>query len=184
VSQRRPIAELQAFIKPQTKRLLFGIDPGTVNLGWGAVEDDGVRLRAADFGVIRAPAKKPLETRLAVLFAELELVLARVRPTAGAIEESFAGTNPKAAISMGEGRGIALLALARTGIPIRSFSPTHVKKAVTGTGGAAKPQVAAMIAAILGLPEPPKPTDVTDALGVAVALAHETRIFFSGRAGQ
>lgn len=151
---------------------LLGIDPGTVAVGWGAIEKDGDRLRLIDCGVLRAAPRRPLPERLRTIFAGLEEVTARIAPDRAGLEEAFAGVNAKAALSMGEGRGVALLALARAGIPIRSFSPTHVKKAVTGSGGAAKHQVAVMVAAVLNLPEPPRPADVTDALAVALALAH------------
>jgi crossover junction endodeoxyribonuclease RuvC len=49
-------------------------------------------------------------------------------------------------------------------------TPSEVKAAVSGHGGADKAQVTAMITRLLKLPEAPKPADAADAL--ALALCH------------
>jgi crossover junction endodeoxyribonuclease RuvC len=151
---------------------LLGIDPGTRAAGFGIVELRGPEIRLVACGVLKPPARLPLQDRLAAIFAGLEQLVVLHRPVAGAIEETFAGTNPKSSIAMGEGRGVALLSLARAGIPLREFSPAEIKKAVTGHGAASKELVARMVCARLRLAEPPQPADVTDALAVALALAH------------
>jgi crossover junction endodeoxyribonuclease RuvC len=112
-----------------------------------------------------------LKERLRDIFAELERVLLRTRPHAAALEETFAGVNMKSAIAMGEGRGIALLCLARAGVEVLELSPRSIKQAVTGSGAAGKARVAAMVAAQLDLKKAPEPEDVTDALAAAIALA-------------
>ena len=77
-----------------------------------------------------------------------------------------------AALALGEGRGVALLAAALAGLPVRQYPPATVKKAVTGRGAAPKEQVGAMVRVILGLPTPPEPADAADALAVAICALH------------
>lgn len=151
---------------------LLGIDPGTRLAGWGIIECTGTQLRMIDCGVFKAPAKQPIEKRLCAIFEGLEGILDARQPAAAAIEETFAGVNPKSAIAMGQGRGVALLSLARAGVPVHELSPAEIKKAVTGNGRATKQQVARMVCARLGLDEAPTPEDVTDALAAAIALAN------------
>ncbi len=152
---------------------LLGIDPGTLRVGWGVVEHDAARgtLRLHDCGCIAPSPRLELKLRLKHIFAELEDVIRATRPDAAALEETFAGVNMKSAIAMGEGRGIALLSLARAGLRVLELSPRSIKQSVTGSGAAGKTQVAAMVAATLKLKKAPEPQDVTDALAAAIALS-------------
>ncbi|MGD0090964.1 MAG: crossover junction endodeoxyribonuclease RuvC [Planctomycetota bacterium] len=156
----------------KSKIRFLGIDPGTRRVGWGVVarEKDGT-LKLVNCGCIAPSPKLALKERLRDIFAELEEVLRRARPDAAALEETFAGVNMKSAIAMGEGRGIALLCLARAGVDVLELSPRSIKHAVTGSGAASKSRVAAMVAAQLSLKEAPEPEDITDALAAAIALA-------------
>ncbi len=157
---------------PSAAPVLIGVDPGTRHVGWGVIKPEGTLLKLISCGVISPPAKAPLEKRLELIFSELEKVLARYKPEVAALEETFAGVNMQAAIAMGEGRGVALLALTRSGASILPLAPNEIKKAVTGRGHADKGFVARMVCARLGLTETPEPEDVTDALAAAIALAH------------
>ena len=68
-------------------------------------------------------------------------------------------------------RGVLILELARHNIPIREFSPSEIKNAVTSYGLADKKAVAKMTAVILGV-EPLKGfDDASDALAVAITTA-------------
>ena len=152
---------------------LLGIDPGTLRVGWGVIERNARNrsLKLVECGCIQPSPKLDLKYRLREIFAELEQVIARARPDAAALEETFAGVNMKSAIAMGEGRGIALLCLARANLEVLEISPRSIKHAVTGSGAAGKGGVARMVAAHLNLARTPKPEDVTDALAAAIALA-------------
>jgi len=169
--QARP-AQQSKIENRKSKMRLLGIDPGTRRVGWGVVEraQDGA-LKLLNCGCIAPASKLGLKERLRDIFAELEQVLLRTRPHVAALEETFAGVNMKSAIAMGEGRGIALLCLARAGVEVLELSPRSIKQAVTGSGAAGKARVAAMVAAQLSLKEAPKPEDITDALAAAIALA-------------
>ena len=150
--------------------IVVGIDPGSRRCGWGLVTIDGSRITHLDNGVIVAKANAPLAARLHAIFTALEAMLATHVPAAAAIEQVFVGHgNARSALTLGQARGVALLALARAGLTPESYTAQQVKKAASGSGRAEKDQVQQMVAMRLGLPEVPQ-EDAADA--VAVALCH------------
>lgn len=151
---------------------VLGIDPGTRVVGWGVVERKGGAVRAVAWGALRAPASREVPERLRILHEGILALVVEHRPEAVAVEEAFFGKGARAALALGEGRGVALLAAALAGLPVRQYPPATVKKAVTGRGAAPKEQVGAMVRVILGLPTPPEPADAADALAVAICALH------------
>ena len=148
--------------------VVLGIDPGVSRCGYGAVSAEGSRLAALACGVIRTPPGDPLPTRLCALFAELEGLVAELRPAAVAVERVFFQSNVRTAMSVGQASGLALVVAARAGVPVAQYTPNEVKQAVAGYGAAGKAQVQAMVARLLNLSEAPKPPDAADALALAI----------------
>ncbi len=153
--------------------LVIGVDPGTAITGYGIVSQapDG-ELEAVEYGVIRTEAGTPLPVRLRALHAELVQLIEHHQPAAGAVEQLFFQRNVKTAMSVGQARGAALLALAQADLPIAEYTPLEVKQAVTGYGGADKRQIQEMVRALLRLSELPRPDDAADALAVAICHLH------------
>ena len=87
------------------------------------------------------------------------------------LEESFVGVDARTALSVGQARGVVLVAAARAGVPCAEYSPSEVKHAVCGYGRAEKAQVQRMVKAILGLHDLPQPNHAADALAVAICHA-------------
>ena len=157
--------------------LVIGIDPGTATTGYGLVREDRAgNLTAVDFGVVTTPAGMPMPERLLKLHQELKQIILLHQPDSGAVEKLFFQTNVRTAISVGQGRGVALLALAEGAIPIGEYTPLEIKQAVVGYGGADKNQVQQMVRAILNLDEIPRPDDAADALAVAICHLHSARM--------
>jgi crossover junction endodeoxyribonuclease RuvC len=157
--------------------LVIGLDPGTAITGYGVVRDDeDGGLLAVDFGVIETPSKLPMPERLLKLHQGLAEIISLHRPENGAVEKLFFQKNVKTAISVGQARGVALLALAEKGIPISEYAPMEVKQAVAGYGGADKRQVQLMVKALLNLDELPRPDDAADALAVAICHLHSAHM--------
>ena len=155
--------------------IVIGIDPGTANTGFGVVRTTGERMVALDGGVIEVPADGPAEQRLASLHDSLAELIRWHEPKAMALEELFFGKNVASALSVGEARGVTLLAAARHQVPCFDYTPQAVKKAVCGSGSADKGQVQRMVANLLGLPEPPSPDHAADAFAVAICHAGTAR---------
>ncbi|MDO8667168.1 MAG: crossover junction endodeoxyribonuclease RuvC [Gemmatimonadales bacterium] len=154
--------------------IVLGVDPGSTATGYGVIERSGPGPhRLIECGVVRAPARAPLEQRLAAIFEALTDLIARHRPDAMAIEDVFVAKNVRSALVLGHARGVILLAAARAGVPVATYPPAVIKKAVVGAGAATKEQVQRMIMQLLRLKTAPSPSDAAD--GVAVALTHSLR---------
>ena len=151
--------------------IILGLDPGLGTTGWGVIEAEGNRLRHIANGQLKTDGAAPLPRRLAHLADQLEALLADHRPEAAAAEEVFVNKNPQSTLKLGQARGVVLMCAARSGIEVGEYSPTLVKKAVVGTGGADKAQVHAMVSRLLPGAKIAGP-DAADALAVAITHAH------------
>ena len=156
---------------------LLGIDPGLRFTGWGLLEATGSRLRHLADGVIATDGDESVPERLRFLHDALAALLAEHRPDEAAVEETYVNRNGAATLKLGYARGVALLAPALLGIPVTEYGAKAVKKAVVGTGGASKEQVALMVRRLLPVrTEIPgaatRRADASDALAVAICHAH------------
>ncbi|MCW1969408.1 MAG: crossover junction endodeoxyribonuclease RuvC [Anaerolineae bacterium] len=149
----------------------LGIDPGIATTGYGVVrEERNGQLTALAFGVIETPKTATLPERLQQLRNDLKAILAQWQPETCAVEELFFATNAKTAITVGQARGVILLALADAGLPIGEYTPLQVKQAIAGYGQADKKQMQEMVRMLLNLRTIPKPDDAAD--GLAIAITH------------
>lgn len=146
---------------------ILGIDPGIAITGWGVVDFDGRSCSAISYGAVLTKAKQPVEDRLNILFDDLCEVVDEFHPAIAAIEQLFYFKNAKTIITVGEARGVTLLAVKKGGLELFEYTPLQIKQAVTGYGRATKQQIQQMMKGILNLDEIPKPDDVADALAVA-----------------
>ncbi len=155
---------------------VIGIDPGTAITGYGIVEEawDG-SLTALAYGIIETPAALEMPARLLILYHKLTEILLLHRPQSGAVEKLFFQRNVRTALTVGQARGVALLALEENGIKLGEYTPLEVKQSVVGYGGADKYQVQVMVKALLRLPEIPQPDDAADALAIAICHLHNFR---------
>ena len=149
---------------------VLGIDPGLTRTGYGIVEVCGKHTRAVAAGVIRTDPKAGVAERLVELQRDLRAVVDEYRPNEAAIEEVFVNRNLHTAVGVGRASGVAIVTMASAGLRVAEYTPTAVKMALTGYGGADKDQIGKVVAMRLNLPAPPKPADAADAL--AVALCH------------
>jgi crossover junction endodeoxyribonuclease RuvC len=151
--------------------LIIGVDPGLTCTGWGIVAKAGSRLSHIANGQIRTDTALSMAERLVELDAALTDVILRHTPDLGAVEEVFVNVNPQSTLKLGQARGVALLSLARAGLPVAEYPTKVVKKALVGTGGAAKGQVQAMLKVLLpGVKL--AGADAADALAVAITHAN------------
>jgi len=157
--------------------ITLGIDPGTATTGFGIIreEEDG-RLTALNFGVIQTASDLSQAERLVQLYKRINELILLHRPEMGAVEKLFFQRNVRTALSVGQARGVALLAMAELKLQIGEYTPLEVKQAVVGYGGADKSQVQQMVKTILGLEAIPHPDDAADALAVAICHIHSAKI--------
>jgi crossover junction endodeoxyribonuclease RuvC len=162
--------------------VVIGIDPGTATMGYGlvrALREPGDGLGAYEvvaYGVLTTPAGEPMERRLLTLYSGLRDLLRTHRPSHAAVEQLFFGKNVTTAVTVGQARGVALLAAAEFGLSISEYKPAEIKFTVAGFGKADKPQMQRMVQTLLALDAPPKPDDAADALAVALCHLRHARI--------
>lgn len=151
---------------------ILGIDPGLRTTGFGVIEFSGQRLKYIASGTISSgDTAQGVPRRLGILYEGICEVIKTYNPEAGAIEQVFLNVNPKSTLALGQARGAAITALVSHQLSVAEFSALEVKKAIVGTGRAAKPQVQEMVRRLLSLTKAPGP-DASDALGVAICAAH------------
>ena len=157
--------------------LILGLDPGLRHTGWGLVEATGNHLGFVACGAIHTDAADDLAGRLGGLYRGLTQVIEGHLPREAAVEETVVNRNPLSSLKLGHARGVVLLAATHAGLGVHEYAAKQVKRAVTGTGNAAKEQVAMMVRFLLpGSGE--VVADAADALAVAICHAH----FRAGRA--
>lgn len=152
---------------------ILGVDPGLNVTGYAVLDPSGRVLKVCEAGVIRTDDldAPDLSRRVRVLYDGLLEVIDQYRPGVLAVEQLFAHyEHPRTAVLMAHARGCFLLAAAHRGVPVKSYPPARVKKTITGSGRAGKEQMQNAVMRELGLPKPPEPHDVADAL--AIALCH------------
>lgn len=149
---------------------VLGVDPGLERVGWGVVQREGSRLTCVCHGLILTPRVASAD-RLLQIHRELTEAISAHAPTCMAVERLFFAKNQTTAMEVARAAGVILLAGAASGLAVQEYSPPEIKQAVVGYGGAEKRQVGFMVQRILGLPEPPRPDDVADALAIAITHA-------------
>ncbi len=156
---------------------VLGIDPGIGTTGYGIVgENSQGEVVLVDYGAIETQPRAPMPERLLVLHEAVTNVLRKYQPESVAVEQLFFGKNVTTAISVGQARGVALLAAAEAGLQVYEYKPAEVKQALSGYGNADKRQMQEMVKLMLHLDHIPRPDDAADAVAIAVCHLHSQRL--------
>ncbi len=155
---------------------ILGIDPGIGRVGWGIVRTENGELRMENCGCIETSKVLSVELRLKEVYEQIVQIIREYKPDAVAIEELFFNTNVTTALTVGQARGVLLLAAAQHNLQIAAYKPQEVKIAVTGYGRATKGQVGQMVKTILKLSKVPTPDDTADALAIALTHAFSYKV--------
>lgn len=154
---------------------ILGIDPGIAIVGWGVVDKEGNSYKTVAYDAVTTKAHTPLSDRLEKVHDGIDEIIKTYKPDAISIEELFFNNNAKTALTVGQARGVILLAAVKNRIPVFEYTPLQVKQALTGYGRASKSQIQQMMKSMLALSEIPKPDDVADALAIAVCHGNSMR---------
>ena len=158
--------------------ITLGIDPGTARLGYGLIRG-GMQPKLIDAGLIETWPDEPMADRLVTLYEGVQELLNEFKPDVLAVEQLFFARNVTTAITVGQARGVVILAAAQVQVPVAEYTPSEIKQAVTGYGKADKNQIQEMVRMILNLKSVPRPDDAADAL--AVAICHAQTVPFADR---
>ena len=155
------------------ERIILGIDPGTVVMGYGLVKQSGQKITLLTLGVVKMGHLDDQGLKLQRIFKKTSALIQEYKPDCVALEAPFYGKNIQVMLKLGRAQGVAMAAALHVDIPIFEYSPRKIKQSVTGNGSASKEQVAAMLKTILKFTETPEFLDATDGLAVAVCHAFQ-----------
>ena len=151
-------------------RIILGIDPGTVIMGYGLIQQKGNKIELITMGILRLNKISDHHSRLKKIFDRTLALIDEYKPDELAIEAPFYGKDVQAMLKLGRAQGVAISAALTRTIPIFEYAPRKIKQSITGRGNASKEQVAAMLENLLRFEETPKYLDATD--GLAAAVCH------------
>ena len=160
-------SKFAAIMKTQ-ERIILGIDPGTVVMGYGIIKASGKKLTVVAAGILKLNSDDEHYDRLKLIFETMLTLIDSHHPDELAIEEPFFGKNVQSMLKLGRAQGVAMAAALYRQIPVFGYTPRKVKQSITGKGAASKEQVASMILRLLNIDVLPTYLDATDALGVAI----------------
>lgn len=149
-------------------KIILGIDPGTIIMGYGLIAVTGKKLSLLEMGVLKLPAKDDSYQRLQKIHHKIVELIAIFKPDCFAIEAPFFGKNVQSMLKLGRAQGVAIAAAMQTNLEVCEYSPKKIKQSITGNGNADKEQVMKMLQNLLQFTETPKHFDASDALAVAV----------------
>ena len=154
----------------------LGVDPGLNRTGYALLERGRRSPVLREAGVIRSTPSLSLAQRVNEIAQGVREVLLDYKPQVVAIEQIFSfRRNPKTAILMAHARGAILMMAAQCEIPVVDFTPTQVKRLLTGSGKASKEQIQYAIKNELQLSRILEPNDVADASAIALCVYHSVR---------
>lgn len=151
-----------------TEKIILGIDPGTLHLGYGIIAVQKSQIRAVCLGEVRLNKLENQQLKLLKIYEKIKALTLEYKPDECAVECPFYGENVQSMLKLGRAQGVAMVAALSLGLPVVEYYPKKVKQAVTGNGNASKEQVAKMLQTLCQMDVLPKSLDATDALAVAV----------------
>lgn len=152
----------------KNSKIILGIDPGTLLMGYGIIKVTGNKMELLEMGVLKLSSRKDNHVRLQMIHEKVCSIIQKHRPDYFAIEAPFFGKNVQSMLKLGRAQGVAIAAAMSAGLEVTEYSPKKVKQSITGNGNSDKEQVFKMLQQILAFKETPKYYDATDALAVAV----------------
>jgi crossover junction endodeoxyribonuclease RuvC len=160
----------------QESRIILGIDPGTLVMGYGLIAVHKSNISLVEMGVLQLSKHKDHAERLELIFKKMESLITVHKPEAVAIEAPFFGKNVQSMLKLGRAQGVAIAASMMHGLRAIEYAPRKIKQSITGRGNATKEQVFRMLQHTLHFEEDPRFMDATDALAVAVCYYYQTKI--------
>jgi crossover junction endodeoxyribonuclease RuvC len=165
----------------KTERIILGIDPGTVIMGYGLIHVKGNKMELIVMGVLKLSKYTNHAMKLKKIFERTLELIEEYHPDEVALEAPFFGKNIQSMLKLGRAQGVAMAAALYRDIPIEEYSPRKIKQSITGSGNASKEQVAAMLKNLLQFDTSPEHLDATD--GLAAAVCHYFQTGKTGVAG-
>ncbi|GBF10018.1 crossover junction endodeoxyribonuclease RuvC [Tepidibacillus infernus] len=156
--------------------IILGFDPGIAIVGFGVIKKEGNQIRPLQYGSIQTKAGLDTGIRLKQVYDAAKEIIQNYQPEAVSIEKLYFNKNVTTAFTVGQARGVLMLAAVEANLPIFEYTPLQIKQAIVGYGRAEKKQIQEMVRMYLSLKEVPKPDDVADALAIAICHVHSAKM--------
>jgi len=160
----------------QSPRIILGIDPGTLVMGYGLIAVHKSNISLVEMGVLQLAKRQDHAERLELIFRKMESIIKLHTPVAVAIEAPFFGKNVQSMLKLGRAQGVAIAAAMMHGLQATEYAPRKIKQSITGRGNATKEQVWQMLQHTLKFEEDPRFMDATDAVAVALCHHYQSRL--------
>lgn len=164
----------------KSSKIILGIDPGTVVMGYAIIEVKGSDITVLAMDVLKLGGIKDIYERLEMIHTKVQSLIAAFKPQTFAIEAPFFGKNVQSMLKLGRAQGVAIAAAMQGKILVTEYPPKKIKQSITGNGNASKDQVWKMLQRVLNIKEEPKYFDATDALAVAVCHHYQSSSALAG----
>lgn len=151
-------------------KIILGIDPGTIIMGYGLIQIINKKPELLAMGILKLQKIDNPFQKLGLIYRRIESLIKEYSPDEVSLEAPFFGKNVQSMLKLGRAQGVAMVPAINKGIPVFEYAPRRIKQAITGNGNASKEQVANMINHLLKIDEKPEYMDATD--GLAAALCH------------
>lgn len=151
-----------------TPKIILGIDPGTVVMGYGIISVQGQKMKLIEMDVLKLSSKCDAYEKLEQIYYKVSQLIIIHKPDSFAIEAPFFGKNVQSMLKLGRAQGVAIAAAMQALLPVSEYAPRKIKQSITGNGNAAKEQVLKMIQSLLNFSDDPKYIDASDAIAVAI----------------
>lgn len=178
---------MQVFMQNSTSknsRIILGIDPGTIVMGYGVIEVEGQQLKLLSMGVVQLSKYGDSVQKLKIISEKVTGLIHQYHPKECAIEAPFFGKNVQSMLKLGRAQGVAIAAALLQEVEVIEYAPKKIKQSITGNGNAGKEQVAAMLQHLCKFTMQPKFLDASDGLAAAVCHHFQTSGGIKPKAGK
>lgn len=162
-------------LKNNNTKVILGIDPGTVVMGYGLLKAEKGKFELLSMGVVRLNKFPDHNEKLKRIYERVQGLIVEYKPDMVAIEAPFFGKNVQSMLKLGRAQGVAIAAAMNNGLNVTEYSPKKVKQSISGNGNASKEQVALLLQRMFNIEQVPSFLDATDALAVAVCHFNQSK---------
>ena len=156
-------------------KIILGIDPGTVVMGYAIISATGSSCTLLEMDVLNLKREADIYKRLGLIHNKVCGIIQQHKPCMFAIEAPFYGKNVQSMLKLGRAQGVAIAAAMHASVPVAEYSPRKIKQSITGNGNAGKEQVFKMLQRIVNIADEPQYFDASDALAVAICHHYQDK---------
>src|SRR6185369_12949038 len=115
----------------QNDRIILGIDPGTIVMGYGIIHIQNNIIKPLGIGVIKLDKLDDHALRLKKIFERTVAIIEEYKPDELAIEAPFFGKNVQSMLKLGRAQGVAIAAALTREMSVNEYAPKKIKQSIT-----------------------------------------------------